>query len=179
MLEVALLTERTIRFRLVEISDAEFILGLRINPTLNEHLSETPPDIEHQRAWLAGYKAGEADNKQYYFIIERHDGVACGAVRLYDFLRESFCWGSWILNSDKTRYAAIESALLVYRAGFDMLGYPSCHFDVRKQNHRVISFHLRTGAEIIREDAENYYFILPRDVFNRKKDQLARWVNER
>lgn len=79
-------------------------------------------------------------------------------MRIYDILSDSFCWRSWILNKDKTRYAAIESALLVYKFGFDILGYQKSHFDVMKGNKKVISFHEKMGAVIVSEDDDNYYF---------------------
>jgi RimJ/RimL family protein N-acetyltransferase len=81
-------------------------------------------------------------------------------VRLYDFQDDSFCWGSWILDRNKSRYAAIESAILVYDIGFDCLGFSRSHFDIRKENKRVIHFHERFGAKMIGEDEFNVYFNL-------------------
>ena len=69
---------------------------------------------------------------------------------------------SWILNENKTRYAAIESALLVYDFGFNKLGFNKAHFDVVKQNQRVITFHKKMGAMAVAEDNVNFYFEIDR-----------------
>ena len=111
------LSAKTIKFKLVEESDAEFICELRANPELNKHISQSSADIQAQRDWIRNYKMRETNNEEYYFIICRNDNnQRVGTIRLYDFKDnpKSFCWGSWILNENKTRYAAIESALLVY-----------------------------------------------------------------
>lgn len=153
-----MLISKTIQMRLVEEKDAEFILGLRLSDDLNRFLSKVDADVEAQRKWIKSYKLDEQAGNQYYFIIEKLDGTPCGTVRIYDLQSDSFCWGSWILNKDKTRYSAIESALLVYKFGFEELGFRKSHFEVVKGNELVIKFHKKFGAEVISEDDENYYF---------------------
>ena len=156
----------SIQFRLVELDDAEYIYHLRSAPNLNQHLSATSGGVEKQRRWLVDYKQDEADRKQFYFIIQRLNGTSCGTVRLYDFRDDSFCWGSWILDQSKTLSAALESAVLVYRFGFNELGFCKSHFDVRKENKAVIKFHKRFGAVQIDEDRDNYYFELGKNSVN-------------
>ncbi|MFX3935327.1 GNAT family N-acetyltransferase; N-acetyltransferase, partial [Streptococcus suis] len=88
-----------------------------------------------QAEWIRNYKNRENNGEEYYFIIFRSDDQSpIGTVRLYDFHEnpKSFCWGSWILNEHKTKYAAVESALLVYEAGFSTLGFEQSHFEVMK-----------------------------------------------
>lgn len=160
---------KTIRLRLVEEEDAEFILSLRLDNRYNRFLSGVTPSVEAQRAWIKKYKIDEAAALQYYFIIERLDGVPCGTIRIYDIRQDSFCWGSWILNEDKTRYAAIESALLVYEIGFNQLGFSRSHFDVMKENEGVVAFHKRMGAKVISDDEQNYYFEITRDSVEKAK----------
>ena len=152
------LESKTIRMRLVEEDDAKFILMLRLDSKYNKFLSGVVDDLKAQVDWIKKYKLEEQAGLQFYFIIERLDGTPCGTVRIYDLRQDSFCWGSWILNDDKTRYAAIESAFLVYKFGFEGLGYEKSHFDVMKGNDRVISFHEKMGAEKVSEDLQNYYF---------------------
>jgi RimJ/RimL family protein N-acetyltransferase len=153
-----MLKSKTIRLRYVEEDDAAFILKLRLDEKYNLYLSSVNPDLQSQKDWIKNYKTEEKKQKQFYFIIERLDGVPCGTVRVYDLQKDSFCWGSWILNENKTRYASLESAFLVYRFGFQNLGYKQSHFDVMKDNQKVISFHEKMGAQKISEDADNYYF---------------------
>ncbi|CAI8868530.1 Protein N-acetyltransferase, RimJ/RimL family [Pseudomonas sp. IT-P2] len=167
------LQHSTVRLRFVEVEDAEFILSLRLDDRYNKFLSGVSPDLESQKSWIKKYKVDEAEQKQFYFIIEKLDGTPCGTVRVYDIRDGSFCWGSWILNENKTRFAAIESAFLIYKFGFEHLGFKKCHFDVMKGNDKVISFHKKMGAVQVGEDeANNYYEITP-DAVKKSEEQLS------
>jgi hypothetical protein len=147
-----------IRLRLAEVDDSEFILTLRLDPNLNKHVSTVENNLEKQKEWIIGYKEREKNRKEFYFIIESLQGEQYGAVRLYDFEKGSFCWGSWMIQKDSPSYAAIESALSVYEFAFYTLGFRRSHFDVRKGNDKVIKFHVGFGAKRTSEDLENYYF---------------------
>ena len=166
------LESKTVRLRLVEESDASFILSLRLDERYNQFLSKVSSDLESQKRWIRKYKEDESKGTQFYFIIEKLDGVPCGTVRVYDLTSDSFCWGSWILNENKTRYAAIESALLVYRFGFNSLGFEKSHFDVMKGNDKVVRFHKQMGATETGEDEENYYFEIDRNSVEAVKERL-------
>lgn len=166
------LESKTIRLRLIEVPDAEFVLSLRLDSRYNKFLSTVSSDIDGQQQWIRQYKVDEAEGLQYYFIIERNDGVPCGTIRVYDLKEDSFCWGSWILNEDKTRYAALESAFLIYKFGFEVLGFKKSHFDVMKGNDRVVSFHKKMGAIQIGEDKDNYYFEIDIDSVESKNKSL-------
>lgn len=168
-----LLESKTIALRLVKESDAEFILKLRLDKKYNQFLSAVNPDLESQKSWIKKYKVDEKAKKQFYFIIERLDGTPCGTVRVYDLTSDSFCWGSWILNEEKTHYAALESAFLVYKFGFEELGYKKCHFDVMKGNKGVISFHKKMGAVKTGEDERNYYFEITKKTFYTTQERLV------
>lgn len=167
------LESNNIRLRFVEDSDAEFILSLRLDERYNTFLSSVSPDLEAQKTWIRQYKDDEFHGIQYYFIIERLDGTPCGTVRIYDIRNDSFCWGSWILNHNKTRYAALESAFLVYDFGFIKLGFKKSHFDVMKGNKSVIKFHNRMGAIKINEDEINEYFEITKEAVKAAKEKLA------
>jgi len=156
---------KSIYFRLAQPSDATFIHSLRVDEKFNKHLSKVDDDIEKQINWLVDYKKREALKMEYYFIILRKsDNIQIGTVRVYDFINEenSFCWGSWILNHNKTRYAALESALLIYDFAFFELGFLRCHMDIRKENLKVIDFHKRFGVRIVGEtnaDLLGHYYV--------------------
>jgi RimJ/RimL family protein N-acetyltransferase len=158
-----MLESKSIRIRLVEESDAAFILSLRLDGNYNKFLSKVDADLNAQKSWIRKYKEDEKERKQFYFIIERLDGTLCGTVRVYDLREDSFCWGSWILNKEKTRYAAIESALLVYEFGFNSLNLNNSHFEVIKSNYKVISFHEKFGAKHISEDDDHFYFTINKE----------------
>jgi RimJ/RimL family protein N-acetyltransferase len=173
------LKANTVYLRLVRESDAAFICNLRNNDELNTYISKSTADEEVQRKWISNYKKKEAAGEEYYFIICRcHDNLEIGTVRLYDFKEnpKSFCWGSWILNKDKTKYAAVESALLVYKAGFTDLGFEQSHYEVMKGNDKVHSFHLKMGAEKKSEDDINVYYIFPKEKYEKIKIQYARFL---
>lgn len=168
------LQAKSIRLRLIEVADAEFVLNLRLDKRYSEYLSSVNPSVAAQRAWIESYKDDERAGRQFYFIIENNDGVPCGTVRIYDLQEDSFCWGSWILNEHKTRYAALESAFLIYQIGFQQLGYHKAHFDVRKGNEHVISFHEKMGALRTGEDEENLYFEISESAVLQFRERLIK-----
>lgn len=157
-----------IDLRPVDVNDAEFILSLRLDKTLNQHLSPVENDIQKQRDWIVYSK----DNKEeWYFIVQNKKQIPVGTIRIYDIQDDSFCWGSWIITPEARAYASFESAILLYKYAFCTLGFNKSHFDVRKGNQAVINFHLKLGASIIKEDEENIYFHFYKEVFiNNLKD---------
>jgi len=155
-----------LRLRPVELSDASYIYGLRTDSRYNLHLSAVTGTADDQRAWIERYLLREAGGCEVYFVIERLvDAQPCGAVRLYDIGTERFTWGSWILDTGKPAKAALESAVLVYDFGFGAMGLQYTGFEVRKDNHRTLSFHRRFGATETGEDDVNLYFIYTRSRF--------------
>ena len=169
--EASYTESKTIRIRLIDECDAIFLLKLRTDKSYNKFLSKVSDDLIRQVEWIRQYKLDEQKNKQFYFIIERLDEVPCGTVRLYSFKSDSFTWGSWILNEDKTRYAALETAKMVYNIGFNLLGFKKCVFDVVKENKSVVNFHKRIGAKVISESSKDYNFeLLPRNL------NIPQWV---
>lgn len=173
------LEAKNIYFCLVEEQDADFICSLRNDDELNNYLSKSTADENAQREWILNYKEREAKAEEYYFIICRKmDGLQIGTVRLYDFQEnpKSFCWGSWILNENKTKYAAVESALLVYEAGFNVLKFEQSHYDVMKGNDKVHSFHLKMGAEKISEDQLNIYYVFPKHKYEQNKIYYSKFL---
>jgi hypothetical protein len=135
-------------------SDSEFIFKLRGDPVKSKFLSRISDDLNQQIKWLESY---ESDSSQVYFIIEDRNSERFGAVRIYDQIGDSFCWGSWVLNERSPAYYAIESVLMIYSFAFE-LGFKRSHFDVRKKNLSVLDFHERFGATRINEDDLNYYY---------------------
>jgi RimJ/RimL family protein N-acetyltransferase len=143
---------------LITPEDAPYVHALRIDPLYNQHLSSVTGTTEDQFKWIERYKTQEARCQQLYYVIERHDGIRCGLVRLYDICAEHFTWGSWILDTNKPKLAALESAFLIYSVGFEELGCNYSVFDVRNTNERTLAFHRRFGASEIGKDDLNLYF---------------------
>ena len=170
---------KTVGLRLVQSSDAEFIYNLRVNDNLNKYLSSVSGGVENQRQWIEKYKEKEYAKEEFYFIIYRKDTKeSIGTVRLYDFIKDenSFCWGSWILNENKTRFSALESALLVYELAFKKLGFEQSHFDVRKNNIKVVGFHEKFGALKVNENKLDYFFIYKKSDYLEYSKNLIRFL---
>jgi RimJ/RimL family protein N-acetyltransferase len=148
----------SLSLRLIRPEDAEYVHTLRTDPTYNTHLSEVHGTSEDQRRWIENYKTREANLRELYYVIERKDGIRCGLVRLYDIGADSFTWGSWILDQNKTRKAALESAVLSFGVGFDGLGLSFAHVDVRIGNEHAEAFYRRLGMNEIRRDMQDIYF---------------------
>lgn len=164
---------KSIFFREVSVDDAKFILDLRTNPDKNKFLSTTENDLEKQKAYIHSYLKSDTE---YYFIICNWKCNTLGTVRIYDVREDSFCWGSWIISKDAPTSVAIESALLVYDFAFYSLHYSKSHFDVRKNNAKVINFHERFGATIVGEDELNYFFEYTREKYLEVRQKYTRYL---
>jgi hypothetical protein len=153
-------------FRFIRPDDADYVYGLRTNPTYNTHLSKVEGTVDEQRRWIEAYKAREAEFREFYYVIERMDGIRCGLVRLYNITKESFTWGSWILDHNKPSKAALESAFLIYKIAFKYLNINHAKFDVRRDNAHTLSFHRKFGAIEVSESEEDIYFIYSSEMFD-------------
>ena len=157
--------------RLIRPDDADYVFGLRTDPAFNRHLSEVRGTVVDQRRWIEFYKAREADLRELYYVIERKDGIRCGLVRLYEFGQETFTWGSWILDKSKPPKAALESAVLSFHVGFEMLGYEKALVEARAENENAIAFYRRLGMTETGRADEDVYFMYLRHRF--EADRIA------
>lgn len=148
--------------RLIRPDDAEYVHGLRTDRTYNRFLSPVAGSAADQRRWLESYKAREERLEELYYVVERPDGVSCGLVRLYDIDPDSFTWGSWILDGNKPRKAALESAVLSFGVGFQLLDLPQAKVDVRAENRHAEAFYRRFGMTETSRDARDIFFVYPR-----------------
>jgi len=154
LIKCSRITGHRLIFRNAEVSDAQFILSLRVDEKKSRFLSKTDPDVVKQEGWLLGYKSSKG---QAYFVIENSAGEKVGTVRMYDAQGQSFCWGSWLIVEGAPSSTAIESALIVYQYGL-LLGFRAAHFDVRKGNKSVWQFHEKFGATRIGETEEDFLY---------------------
>lgn len=160
------ITGPNLALRLIRPDDAEYVFDLRSDPHYNTHLSAVTGTPEDQRRWIETYKTRETAGAEYYYIIERlSNNLPCGLVRLYDIEGEQFTWGSWILDENKPSKAALESAILSFGVGFNVLSKQKGLIDVRAQNLRAIEFYRRFGMTEVQDDEQNIYFIYPRERF--------------
>ena len=162
--------------RVVQLEDAAFIYALRSGKKA-KFLTQTLGGIPAQEQWIAEYKKREALGEEFYFIIQDLGSESLGTIRIYDFKEDSFCWGSWIIKDSSPSYVAIESALCIYEFAFNVLGFRQSHFDVRKNNVKVVAFHQRCKAKIVREDSKNYYFNLSKEDFASMQRNYAKYCH--
>jgi RimJ/RimL family protein N-acetyltransferase len=163
--------------RLIQPEDAAYVHGLRTNPAYNRHLSEVRGTVETQRQWIEGYKSRETGGHELYYVIERKDNTRCGLVRLYDIDEMQFTWGSWVLDENKPRKAALESAVLSFGAGFDALGCDLAQVDVRVDNARAEAFYRRFGMSETHRTATNIFFEYSRARFEEDRKQHLVVIN--
>lgn len=164
---------KSIFLREVFEDDAEFILKLRTDPLKGKHLSATSADLDRQKQFIRKYHHSLTD---FYFLICDWEWTKLGTVRIYDIKEESFCWGSWIIADHAPTNTAIESALLIYDFAFFSLHYQKSHFDVRKNNKRVVRFHERFGAKMVGEDESNYYFSFDAVTYLKAREKYAKFL---
>lgn len=164
---------KTLSFRRAEEPDAEFTLNLRLDPRLRDFFSPMEPDVEKQKEYIRAFHRQEAEGKGYFFIVER-EGVPCGMVRLSGITGDSFTWGNWILAGSRSRFAALECALMVYRFAFEDLHLSFAHFDVIKANRRIARFHAKLGASVTGEDEKRFYFKFTREDYKKARDKFRR-----
>ena len=167
---------KNLNLRTVAIEDAEFIYNMRQNQNKTKYLSKVTGTVESQKEWIKNYKQREEEKKEFYFVIESKDKRKLGLVRMYDFQDNSFCWGSWLIKEDAPKSTAIESALQIYEFGFYSLGFEKSHFDVRKENDKVIAFHQRFGAKIVDEDELDYFFNFEKRDYEIIKEKYKRYL---
>jgi len=162
---------KSVLLRTATEDDAEFILGLRMDPRLNRFLKKTDPSLQKQRDWIAKKQSEEND---YHMIIQGHDGQRMGVIALYaiNSAEGTFDWGRWIIAEDAPFSAAIESAILLYDLAFYGLGLKKALFEVQRANKKVINFHKRFGARSLRNDEKYEYFSFDEPSF---KEALARY----
>lgn len=167
-------TGKSLIFRNACLADAAFILSLRTDAKKCQHLSSVSGQLLDQEVWLEKYAL--RDN-EVYFIIENKVGELLGTVRLYANVKHSFCWGSWIIKDGAPQTHAIESALMVYAYGIDMLGFKSAYFQVNKENERVCMFHERFGATRIAENDNEYEYIISNESIFNAMERYKRYLH--
>ena len=150
----------SLNVREIKVNDAEYIHKLRTDETLSKYISKVNDDVEDQRQYIIKYLNDNTKKRiSFYFILENSTtGKRCGTVRIYNFNDDVFEWGSWVLDENKSRYAAMETAILIYEFAFNVLGFDRSEFKVNKSNEKVVSYHKKSGANIIRQDEYNIYF---------------------
>ena len=160
--------------RLVDTSDAAFILGLRQDERLSRYLSKTDASLAQQVDWIERYKERERKGEEYYFVYTDETGNRFGVNRLYNFDADSFEAGSWLFLQGLQTHIPILGDLAARDFGFEDLGYSSCRFEVMKGNRSVIRYHEGFHPDRVGEDERAYYFALSRTAYTVHRDKLLK-----
>lgn len=163
------LKTKNLHLKLIDIDDAGFVIELRTNTKLNQFLTKIEPDLLSQEKWLKDYMVRSDKGSEYYFVIKNKANNKVGLVRVYNIDDRVFSWGSWVLKSGYPKSYPIESALLIYEFGFNCLNLQMSVFEVLNENEKVLSFHLKTKAKIVRSDDTKVYFELKKESFQNLK----------
>ena len=167
---------KNINLRTVIEDDAKFIFHLRQDPVKTQYISKVTGTVENQRKWIKDYKKREKAQLEYYFVIESKSREPLGLVRIYDFKDNSFCWGSWLIKNNAPKLTGIESALQIYEFAFYTMNFTQSHFDVRKENEKVIAFHKRFGAKVIDENKIDYFFTIIKNDYELTRKKYKRYL---
>jgi RimJ/RimL family protein N-acetyltransferase len=131
--------------RPVDGADAAFVLGLRTDPELSQLIHPTSSWLEDQQAYLQRHF--ETPGDCYFIVVRSATGRPEGTIALYDIdaAPGEAEWGRWVIRQDSM--AATESALLIYRVGFEVLHLNRIYCRTAAANRNVVAFHTACGLE--------------------------------
>lgn len=163
----SVVTGRSVKLRMVKVSDAEFIYRLRNRDYVTEFL-QPPKSCNKQRKWIREYKNREAQGADYYFIVLTAHGSPVGTVRLYNVTADAFEWGSWVLARERDKSVVEESIILSLWVGFELLKKSRCVLSVKKNNIRGLTVYERAGFSKVYDDGQDFQLCLAMEDFLRK-----------
>lgn len=167
------LTRYGVDVRLVEESDAEFILSLRTDTYHTRYIHSTENNLDKQIEWIKKYKDREQEAREYYFIYSK-DGEPMGLSRAYNIFDYYCSSGSWLCKPNNDPKASLATYLIMHDVMFEDLGLDLSIFDVRKDNKKVWRLHESFGAQRIGESDIDFYFTLfKKSYFENKKNFIS------
>lgn len=176
--EILPTTEYGYYFRLVELEDAEFILSLRNNEKLAQHLNPTSGEIEEQIKWLKEYKNREKEGKDFYVICLKEDKkTKLGLNRIYNVDGNTFEFGSWLYSPDSGSNTAVLGELFTKGLAFEQLGFTLCKMETKKKNTRVLWYAKSYKPRFTGEDELNHYFESDYENFKAHREKYLKLFN--
>lgn len=169
------LARYNIKFRFVELNDADFIVKLRTDIEKSKYISETDKDIEKQKKWIREYKEREKKQEEFYFIAIDEKNVEFATYRLYNPDETSIEIGSFIsIPYYNNPINVIKVDIVLKTFVFEELGFNELKFEVRKDNKSVINYHNKFKPRLIGEDELNNYYNLKKDSFLMNKHRFEK-----
>ena len=167
--------------RLVDESDAEFIVKLRTDSKLSRYLHKTDSSIENQIQWIKNYKEREEAGTEYYFIFYK-DGGPVGLNRLYNITNESYTSGSWLFSSEAPFGVAFLAQVVLRELAFFEWGmqYEEDKSGVHVDNVNVQKFNILAGMKEtgrhLTEDGEFIQLRLDKEDFLKGRNKILRML---
>lgn len=169
-------------YRLVNESDASFIIEMRTAPQVGQFLHKTSNSVDDQIKWIKSYKEREVDGTDYYFIFFK-DGEPIGLDRIYDINGTTFNVGSWVMKQDLPVEYVLAVPLITNEIAFELLNLKlnDSPDGVHENNKKVLKFNKMLGYKVTGEyQSENgrfYSIRLTKQDFEAKKKCLIRMLN--
>ena len=169
-------------YRLVNESDAAFIIELRTSPQVGQFLHKTSSSVYDQVNWIKSYKEREENGTDYYFIFFK-EGVPIGLDRIYDINGTTFNVGSWVMKQDIPIEYVLAVPLITNEIAFELLNLElnDSPDGVHENNRKVLKFNKMFGYKVTGEyKSENgrfYSIRLTKQDFEAKKISLIRMLN--
>jgi len=167
-----------LKVRLVNENDAKKIIQLRTNAVLSQHIHKTDANIDKQKQYIRDYKTKELNGKEYYFAFldfESADPIGFYRLHSIDYQKKTFTIGSWIFERNVLERLPIIADILSKSFGFIQLNLDTCYFDVRRNNKKVLRYHMLFSPIFIREDdEENIFFYLTKENFKKNTIDLLK-----
>ena len=161
--------------RLVQESDAPFILQLRTDAKLSMFVHAVKNDLQGQIKWIREYKEREKKGEDYYFIYFSNN-KPIGVNRIYNITQYSSTTGSWICSNDSTMEESIATDFICSEI-IDMFDLPQGPYNVSKGNNHVLRYNMRMGAKIIEENETEYTLMCNKEKYNQAKEKLIKLLN--
>ena len=162
--------------RLVNEDDVDFILSLRTNKELSQHLHQTENDREQQVQWIRDYKKREEEGREYYFIFY-YQGEPVGLNRMSSRSELYAVSGSWLCKPGIAPWIPITINLLFNDIVFEELNIQLVVCDVRRLNGKVNKYHRMLGDVKVHESEIDNFYYRTKETFMPNRDKIVRLFN--
>ena len=166
-----------IQVRLVNESDAEFIVELRTDNKRAAYISSTNSDVQNQIDWIREYKERESVGEEFYFHITC-EGKAAGVIRLYHIHDKEFEVGSIVMMLGTSAACVLATTIIAKEVAFEMLELEIEKSEVYVNNKQVVKFQKSWGKTLVGtrldEVGENLIFRLTKEDYLKVKPKKIR-----
>lgn len=169
-------------YRLVNESDAAFIIELRTAPQVGQFLHKTSSSIDDQIRWIKSYKEREENGTDYYFIFFKND-EPIGLDRIYGINGTTFNVGSWVMKQGLPVENVLAVPIITNEIAFEVMNLElnDSSDGVHENNKQVLKFNKMFGykvtGEYMSESGRFFSIRLTKEDFEAKKPFLIKMLN--